>query len=75
MSDVLKDRPRRLRGWRSPDCYLPASRQNLPRNAKKAEMELAEDYRLDREIEEHGREVFESYEDDLLARAKLRREG
>ena len=34
-----------------------------------------EDYRLDREIEEHGRKVFESYEDDLLAHAKLRREG
>jgi hypothetical protein len=39
---------------------------------KQAEME---DARLDREIEEHGRKVFESYEDDLLALAKLRREG
>jgi hypothetical protein len=39
---------------------------------KQAEME---DARLDREIEEHGRKVFESYEDDLLAHAKLRRKG
>jgi hypothetical protein len=37
---------------------------------KQAEME---DTRLDREIEEHCRKVFESYEDDLLAHAKLRR--
>jgi hypothetical protein len=42
---------------------------------RRLEMERAEDYRLDREIEEHGHEVFESYEDDLLARAKFRREG
>ena len=39
---------------------------------KQAEME---DARLDREIEEHGRKVFESYEDHLLALARLRREG
>lgn len=31
-----------------------------------------EDARLDREIEEHGRKVFESYEDELLALARLR---
>jgi hypothetical protein len=29
--------PRRIPGWRAADCYLPASTQNLPRNAKKAE--------------------------------------
>ena len=70
-----KDRPRRIRAWRSRDLYLPSSKQDLPRNARKAEMERAEDHRLDREIEEHGRKVFESYEDDLLALAKIRREG
>jgi hypothetical protein len=42
---------------------------------RRLEMERAEDYRLDREIEEHGRQVFESYEDELLAHAKFRREG
>ena len=75
MSDFDKDRPRRIRAWRSRDLYLPSSKQDLPRNARKAEMERAEDHRLDREIEEHGRKAFESYEDDLLALAKLRRAG
>jgi hypothetical protein len=29
--------PGRIRGWRSEDCYLPASRQNLPRKPAESE--------------------------------------
>jgi hypothetical protein len=47
---------------------LPFIKQAIRR---RLEMERAEDYPLDREIEEHGRKVFESYEDDLLALARL----
>jgi hypothetical protein len=52
-------------------------REKLSRSIKRAILKQAEmeDARLDREIEEHGRKVFESYEDDLLAHAECRREG
>jgi hypothetical protein len=59
---------RRHREKLSPPFIKQAIRRRL-------EMERAEDYRLDREIEEHGRKLFEAYEDDLLALAKFRREG
>jgi hypothetical protein len=36
MSDFDKDRPRRIRAWRSRDLYLPSSRQN-PSAAKQDE--------------------------------------
>jgi hypothetical protein len=61
--------PSRIRAWRSRDLYLPQSKQA----ARKAE--LAEDARLDREIEERSRKDIEYFAEELLERAKFRREG